>query len=112
MDGVPPQAFPQRYARFLTLLAANLLVEFHAQDFRFHLIRLLYLGCGDGGEQARDAVNGAVCVIGTEGFLVGPLVADITQFADKTPIRWPQNLSKAIVPEIPHHAKQCLRVPI
>src|ERR1700723_3358936 len=100
------------YARLLTLLAANLLVEFDSQDFGLHLIGLLNFGRGHGGEQARDAVNGTICVIGTEGFLVSPLVPDITKFANKAPVRWPKNLSKAIVPQIPHHAQQCLRVPI
>jgi hypothetical protein len=50
------------YARFLTLLAANLLVEFHTQDFSLHLIGLLYFGRSDSGQQTRDAVNRTVCI--------------------------------------------------
>jgi hypothetical protein len=43
---------------------------------------------------------------------VGPLIPDITKFADKASVRWAENFPKAIVPQIPHHPEQCLCVPI
>ena len=100
------------YARFFTFLATDLLVEFHAESFGLHLVDLLYLWRRNGGKQSRDGINSAICVVGTECLLVGPLVADIAKLADKATIRGSENLPEAVVPEVPHDAKERLRVPV
>src|SRR2546421_12812612 len=63
-------------------LIARLFLEAYAQQFLFLSFNLAgLLGGRDGSEQSLDAVQCAIGIIRTEGLLVRPLVACLTQLA-------------------------------
>ena len=90
----------------LALLAAHLLVEAEPQQFHLHLFDLVGLGRRDGGEQAAGGVERAVGVVAGEGFLVGPPVAMVAEFADEAAFGGPERLAEDVVPGFPHDLEQ------
>ena len=58
-----------------------------AQQLHLHLLDLVGLRRGDGRQQARGGVEGAIGVVAGERLLVRPAVAHIAQFADQDCVR-------------------------
>jgi hypothetical protein len=80
----------------LAFLAADLLLVAEPHEFDLHAVEVLGLGCGDGGEEADGGVEGAVGVVAGEGFLVGPLVAVVAEFADEAAFGGPEGLAEDV----------------
>src|SRR5690606_23051261 len=76
LEGSGDGAF-DRVPGLLLLLVPYLLVEPEPEELHLHLLDLVGLARRNGGEQARRAVEGAIGVVGTKRFLVGPTVPDV-----------------------------------
>ena len=92
------------------LFAAHLLVEAQAQQLHLHLVDLVGLGCGDGGEQAGRGVERPVGVVAGERLLVRPFVARLAQLTDDAALGEAQGAAEDDVPLVPHHAQQHGRI--
>jgi hypothetical protein len=92
-----------RDARLLPLLAPELFFELDAEDLGLHLIDGFDLLRRHRSQQPRNAVDGAVRVIGGECLLMRPLVSDVTEFKCNASIRRAKDLSEAVIPQVAHH---------
>ena len=117
-DDFPPRlqaarggAFNRR-SRLLAPFSARLFVEAYPQQFQLALLELFGLRCGYRGKESAHRIQSAIGVIAGKTLLVCPLVAVTAQLADQTPLRRPQNLSKDIVPGVPHQLEQPGHVPL
>src|SRR5256885_1337925 len=66
----------------------------------------------DGREQTLYAIESAVGVIGTEGLLMGPLVAHVAQLTHERTLCLTEDVAEYDVPLIPHDQQQRLGVPV
>lgn len=72
---------------------------------------VLCCGTVNGHEQAFDVVCDAVDVAFLKLPLVGPAIAEFTQFADQTAFYEGELVAEEFVPVIPHEDQKCLSIP-
>ena len=95
-----------RRAGALALLAPCLLVEAQAQQLRLHLLDVVGLRRGDGGQQPAGRVEGAIGVVAGEGFLMRPPVAMVAELADQAALGGSERQAEHVVPGFPHDLEQ------
>ena len=89
------------------LFAPHLLVEFQAKQFLLRLLQLVgFSGGGDRAKQTADAIEGAICVVGAEWPLVGPLVPNIQHLIHHAALCLTQSQAEYRLPLAIHDDKQ------
>ena len=95
-----------------SLLFVDFIGELPFQQFLLGIVDFLReFVATDGGEQAGDTVEHAVGIVEIELSLMGPAVAEFSQFTDKRTFVMSQVLAKDGVPLVPHHGERGMGIP-